>query len=419
MEHLHDLHRANVDKIEQKAKRLHEEDKAKVDAIEQKAKHLREEYKANVNTIAQYAAAGGYESYAECLRKKHGASIHEVGKGAARGGLLMRSYAERLRVEGAHIHGMAVGAALAGDIEYAEELRKAGTRVDGIAGGASSSGHQFYAEYLRVEHHASANVITAGEAMGGYEPNIEHFLTTLGITIKLIVQTAAGNRHHAYVERLYVKHKVDIDSIARGVWRSDDVTNPIIALRTLALLQNDTYRHALASALNKLGLSYDIMALVPQAEHIRQNMQRYQFNFDQALAYTKPEIRELLFASPIPLIDPLKCLVAEYLEPLRPADATTLNAVHKSIPMSTFLRIIESYQSTSTSQHPARSSFTGSIAIQKLRSLVSRKESVTKIEIEKAIGGTRLGFFKAPDNTMPVQGTDKVIQALGREFKLT
>jgi adenosyl cobinamide kinase/adenosyl cobinamide phosphate guanylyltransferase len=267
---------------------------------------------ANINLIAYGAALGGHREYAEWLRHHYGADASWIAQGAAQGG--HREYAEWLRQ---HHH----------------------ANVHWIAESAAHGGHREYAEWLRQHHHASLKLIALGAARGGHREYAEWLRQQCHASLKLIAFGAAEGGFQDYVEFLHLNGDSNVlGTIARGLNRSRHLGTEKLALRYLAFIQNDHHRVALSRALNASTppLPYNILRLLPRARQIQATMQRYGLQYDQALAWTNPEIQSLfLYSTHLTqnkhLPEDLILSVSLQLAPLTLADAKGLLAIAKLI----------------------------------------------------------------------------------------
>jgi adenosyl cobinamide kinase/adenosyl cobinamide phosphate guanylyltransferase len=304
------------------------------------AEWLRHHYGADASWIAQGAARGGDREYSEWLRQHHRANVSWIAMGAAQGG--HQDYAEWLRQHHeANINLIANGAAQGGYQDYAEWLRQHHhANVNWIALGAARGGHQEYAEWLRQHHNANALYVARGAAHGGHRGYVEWWLRQrIANSALLIAEDAAQGGFQDYLEFLHLNCDPNVPERIAPIlnWHRHLGTEKL-ALRYLAFIQNDRHRVALSRALNDSTppLPYNILRLLPRARQIQATMQRYGLHYDQALAWTNPEIQSLfLYSSHLTqskhLPEDLILSLSLQLAPLTLADAEGLLAVAKLI----------------------------------------------------------------------------------------
>lgn len=291
------------------------------------AEHLRIRYGADASLIAQGAARGGFRNYAEFLRLNHQAKVDTIAAGAALGGQI--AYAEYLRyTHHAGICELAENAAMGGQFKYAEYLLLIDeTCLIFIRRGAAKGGFLEHADVPRLAEKPERELIAAGAASGGYRSFAEFYRIHLGVTnnqrlaiaaalkghfdyveslrkntklsLNLIGRAAAQGGHTAYYEFIYLHHHVPMSYIVSGCCNTPHFKNKAAALRQLAFIKNDDFRHDLAKALSRYSpysLRGQIIEIERKASKLRAIQKKYDLDFHQALHWLENnELRQFIF----------------------------------------------------------------------------------------------------------------------------
>lgn len=193
--------------------------------------------------------------------------------------------------------------AMEGNRQAAELLRELGADVNEIAYGAARGLQKDYLLYLIKTHDADNEYIVRGAAAG------LHFNLIDALQDEFCDED--GPRHFY----------VDIKSIAEGLDDSGLFNDAETALHTFATKPYfyfyEDFRHS---------YSFDIKALQKQGQNIKSLMQKYDLNFNQALAWQKDEIKILLFQAKniSVLMNDIVMNIIPYLSPLTLQEASDL-----------------------------------------------------------------------------------------------
>lgn len=238
---------------------------------------------ATALSVACFAALGGYDKYAEKLRLRFHLDANNIAGYAAQGGHFY--YVEQLIHDLLEVDfkNIARSAARGGHFDFAKSFK---TDIKDIALGAVEGAYSGYAEALRAENRFDINEYARAAVHFGHLNYAEQLRNT-GANLEDLMSGAAGGGHLDYLEYLSLNHKHPL--AIKTFAEEQSATNERSVLYQLVSCGNDHLRKVLAE--NYKSVSLNVKSLLPKAKKIRQLMNDYDLNFEQALAWIKPEIQ--------------------------------------------------------------------------------------------------------------------------------
>jgi len=193
------------------------------------------------------------------------------------------------------------------------------------AWGAAQGGHLQYAEDLRRNRNANVNDIAWGAVSGGHLGYALHLCIYCDASVHHVAMAAAKKGYFPYVEYLHRRYYADINRISKGAAIGNVFSDEKVALYLLSSIRTNHFRLTLAERIKKSQfVCFDIMRLAHRANKIKQIMNKHKLNYNQAIAYSIPELQIwFLQCHGLVAID-LLLHIASYLAPLKLEDYATV-----------------------------------------------------------------------------------------------
>lgn len=269
----------------------------------EKIEELLKDNKINISSLAKfYAFYGNVEGVEKCKKslqadaEGHAQLINMIAQGYAQGGHFSEAK-ECIEKLGADVGVVCIGLAVAGHFsELATYKEDQKFNRDVIARALAFKG--FEAE-ARKYNPSSMGYIASGFAMSGNIKKLETYILENKLNLKLLA-----------------------DELWRsGIFKLDENTS----LKLLSSLKNSDFIVSLAKELNNFSLpDFSMTQVAKHAVHLKKLMDKFDINFAQAIAWSKPEV-QTWFMQGMPLVRDGKLAYDNFIQVLNELSPLTYN----------------------------------------------------------------------------------------------
>lgn len=256
-------------------------------------RNLSVDLQINATTPAGLLAQQGNIAAAEFLIGRFGANLHWVAEGYQTGGYA--SEADKLTRCGAVLNILTRNEldtiwihAIQGEVENVKRRLTEENKHDALWG-FSASGYVEEATAL-IARGAEPDHAVVASAIGGHHTAVETLLTQYPHLLDDAVLGYMSGLHFRYAAQLWQRGASIQDAVA-GLMMADYLKNEIIALRTLVFFPNSEFRTAVIAELTKRTLTFDLQALLAQADRLQHLMNKHDFSYNEALTWNQPKAK--------------------------------------------------------------------------------------------------------------------------------